>query len=219
MKKTRTQSLRSAAVLTIATLLTTCLIGGTFAKYVTAASGSESVRVANWGFNSPATLELGNLFSSTYSHVKASGTDDVIAPGTTGSVSFNFPYDETVSSAPEVNYTFKIDVTGSADSDIKNNPMIQFALDDNPWSTWDNLISSIKALSGSETGEKSYEAGTLPAKFTKKDDAHVIHWQWIYEDPSSTTVATANTRDTSLGNSSDAAKLSLSISITATQQD
>ena len=47
MKKNR--MLRLASALLILTLLTTSVIGGTFAKYVSTGSVSDTARVAKWG--------------------------------------------------------------------------------------------------------------------------------------------------------------------------
>ena len=47
MKKNK--MMRIASILMVATLITTCAISGTFAKYVTKASGEDKARVAKWG--------------------------------------------------------------------------------------------------------------------------------------------------------------------------
>lgn len=94
MKKNK--MMRIAAVLLIVTLLSTCAISGTFAKYITVGEGEGSARVAKWGIEISMT---DNLFSNqyetddaeyagrnngdgkTYSVVSADGAD-VVAPGT-----------------------------------------------------------------------------------------------------------------------------------------
>lgn len=91
MKKNK--MMRIAAVLLIVTLLSTCAISGTFAKYVAKADLSDSARVAKWGIKIETS---GDLFSDTYeaedeAYINAGGTisvdaaDDaeVVAPGTT----------------------------------------------------------------------------------------------------------------------------------------
>ena len=42
-------SMRIASMLLVLVLLTTCVISGTFAKYVTSGSATEQARVAKWG--------------------------------------------------------------------------------------------------------------------------------------------------------------------------
>lgn len=48
MKKNK--AMRLASALMVLTLLTTCVISSTFAKYTTSANGEDSARVAKWGF-------------------------------------------------------------------------------------------------------------------------------------------------------------------------
>lgn len=42
----KNKAMRTAALLLVLVLMTSCFVGGTFAKYTTTASGSESARVA-----------------------------------------------------------------------------------------------------------------------------------------------------------------------------
>ena len=91
MKKSR--SMRLASALLVLTLLSTCMISGTFAKYVTSIDEvSDSARVAKWGVTGSIT---GEAFLDSYDlntavdgeftlAVKSSTTDKVVAPGTTG---------------------------------------------------------------------------------------------------------------------------------------
>ena len=209
------KSLRASAALAVAVLLTTCLIGGTFAKYTTAASGNDSVRVAYWGFDQTNTLNLSGLFSSMYTNVKSSNGQDVMAPGTEGSASFSFAFDESHADAPEVNYTFNVTVTENCDASIRNNPAIRFKLDAGTFGTWEDLVADIKALSGDPTGTKAYAAGTLPTAFPKTDEVHTISWKWDFQDGT----AAQDTMDTTMGTAASLASLNLAVSITATQID
>ena len=45
----RNKMMRIASVLLVAVLLSTCVISGTFAKYTTSNSATDSARVAKWG--------------------------------------------------------------------------------------------------------------------------------------------------------------------------
>ncbi len=237
MKKVKT--LRLASVLLVLVLLTTSIIGGTFAKYVTKASSGDSARVAYWGFQSTNNLDLTGLFSSQYidTKVDANGTvksadgDDVIAPGTSGSAKFAFAYAEIgeeavvdttaqAVNAPEVKYSFTVGVEGTCADDIKNNTNIQWKLDDGTWGTWDAMVNAIKALSGDASGTKEYEAGNLPAAFTTADNEHTISWQWLF--PTTGTpeeIAAQNEKDTALGNKATLDTCSITITITAEQID
>jgi len=216
MKKKFT-SLRISSGIIIATLLTTSLIGGTFAKFTTGVNSSDSARSAYWGFSATNSIDLGDLFKSSYTHVESRDSADIIAPGTNGSVDFSFKFDTSNGSAPEVDYSFTINVTDTCSDSIKTNPDIQFKLDDGSWGSWDNLVNSIKALAGESGGTKNYTAGTLPTFFNTTKDTHTISWQWLFED--ATKSATQDAADTALGNAATLPSCSLSISIAATQID
>lgn len=89
MKKNRT--MRVATLLLALTLITTCFVGGTLAKYVREAAGGDGARAAKWG----VTIEPnGEMFSETYATHdptaatlftnSVASTDKVVAPGTSG---------------------------------------------------------------------------------------------------------------------------------------
>lgn len=124
MKKSR--SMRLASALLVCTLLSTCMISGTFAKYTTQDSGSDSARVAKWGVN--VTVD-GSLFGKTYMKadnntpgadnenevaitVKSSTDEKVVAPGTKNDEGIT----ATITGTPEVDVKVVIEVKG-LDSD------------------------------------------------------------------------------------------------------
>lgn len=92
---------RIAAVMLMLTLLSTCVISGTFAKYVTEGSTTASARIAKWGVEINAE-NGGSPFSTSYAtddegakvsasleqSVKAGGenSEAVFAPGTRGTL-------------------------------------------------------------------------------------------------------------------------------------
>ena len=92
MRKNKT--MRIASLLLVAVLMTTCIISGTYAKYVTSGEVSDTARVAKFGVTVTATSDL---FKAEYAtddtsytgslSVKASNDDDVVAPGTKGNIS------------------------------------------------------------------------------------------------------------------------------------
>ena len=228
--------MRAASALLVAVLLTTCAISGTFAKYTTSIEGTDSARVAYWGFTS-TSMDLTGLFSPQYLNTKvtADGTvksadgDDVIAPGTTGSADFAFAYtgiggtaaaDTTAQNvqAPEVAYDFTVAVDGTCADDIKSNTNIQWKLDTNDWGTWDDMITDIKALSGDASGTKFYKPNELPAEFPATPKTHTIAWQWVFETSGAGEAAQDQT-DTALGNKATLDTCSITITITATQQN
>lgn len=130
MKKNK--MMRIAAVLLIVTLLSTCVISGTFAKYVAKATMDDSARVAKWGIKIETS---GSLFSEKYEADDAdyiaaggeysveafNGEDKVVAPGTT-----SYTYDSNgevtdmgftarLSGKPEVATRFSLKLSGLKD--------------------------------------------------------------------------------------------------------
>ncbi len=124
MKKNR--MLRLASALLILTLLTTSVIGGTFAKYVSEGSVSDTARVAKWGVEIKTS---GTLYSDAYAKAAESGdtgnlpatwaaspsadsitvaastqNDNIVAPGTK---SYDHGLSFSISGTPEVAVTVK----------------------------------------------------------------------------------------------------------------
>lgn len=81
MKKNRT--MRLAALLLVLTLITSCFVGGTFAKYITSDAAGDSARVAKWGID---VLVSGNLFGQFYNPNTATADKDLIAATAQNSV-------------------------------------------------------------------------------------------------------------------------------------
>ncbi len=209
----KNKMMRTASGLLVATLLTTSVISGTFAKYTTEAIGSDSARVAKWGFEDTTSLTLDDLFIKAYD-TTVNSTADVIAPGTTNSATFAFKYNEA-GTAPEVAYTFHVSTQGSACADdIKANTNIQWKLDSGEWGTWDQLMTAIEALDGNKTGDR-YEAGELPTGFDTTA-THTVSWQWVFYENEA-----ADKADTAMGNKAMAEldEVTLKITVNATQID
>ncbi len=218
MKKNN--ALRVAALLLALTLITTCFVGGTFAKYITEVSSEDSARVAYWGFDEAVSMDIDGLFATAYTGDSGMNADvDAIAPGTTNSATFQFKYDEVGADAPEVAYTFTVDTTGSEIAeDLVANTNIQWKLDENEWGTFADMLADIKALSGDASGTKSYGPNVLPDEFAANDTVHTISWQWIFNDVASATDA-QNVKDTALGNKNTLDTVKVVIKITAAQDD
>ena len=87
MKKNK--MMRAASALMVATLLTTSVISGTFAKYVTSGNASDKARVAEWNIDMSADGQ--DMFKTQYDNtVILDGADvyenigELVAPGTSG---------------------------------------------------------------------------------------------------------------------------------------
>ena len=121
MKKNK--MMRIASVLLVATLLSTCVISGTFAKYVTSGSSTDKARVAKFGVK---VIGSDNLFWTDYyaaddntaaneftGSVDTSITGEkIVAPGTKGSLA-----KIQITGTPEV----KVEVSFKAESTVLNN--------------------------------------------------------------------------------------------------
>ena len=111
MRKNR--MMRAASALLVAVLLTTSTISGTFAKYVTEASGQDEARVALWGVT--ATSVTSDIFTKTYVDEDNDtgfgntvvSTVDVVAPGTTSTGDTIFK----ITGKPEVAVAVDVKVT------------------------------------------------------------------------------------------------------------
>lgn len=217
MKKTK--FMRAALLLLVLTLITSCFVGGTFAKYTSKAEGTDTARVATWGFNDTASIKLDDLFKAAYDK-NVNGKADVIAPGTTNSATFAFKFSGQ-EAAPEVAYTFEVSTTGSeCADDIQNNTNIKWYLDGQlakadgkTDGTWDALLAAIEALDGNKT-DNTYGPNTLPEAFTTGANEHTVGWEWVFH-----TNDTADTTDTSMGNAANLANVILKITVSATQID
>lgn len=74
--------MRAAVLMLALVLITSCFVGGTFAKYVTSGTGGDNAKVAKWGVTVTAH-ETGDIFAKSYDNtVIAEGEYKVIAPGT-----------------------------------------------------------------------------------------------------------------------------------------
>lgn len=227
----KNKMMRTASGLLVATLLTTSIISGTFAKYTTTTSGTDTARVAVWGFEKDAIDTL-DLFDNTYDNsVNANDGDNVIAPGTTKTATFSIINAKDIK--PEVKYNFTVSVADSKIADsIKNNPNIVWKLDDGTFGTWDALMSSILSLSGTtttyeagktESVTKEYNANTVPQEFAT-GKTHTITWKWIFDEKATNkeeSTVNNDTNDTTMGNvavTTDT-EATIKISVTATQVD
>lgn len=105
----KNKMMRAASALLVAVLLTTSTISGTFAKYVTTNTATDTARVAKWGVELQVA---GNLFGEAYEDdiiadendtlkfevLAEPKTEDVVAPGTENTDGFTF----SVNGKPEV---------------------------------------------------------------------------------------------------------------------
>ncbi len=237
MKKIK--MMRLASVLLVAVLLTTCVISGTFAKYVTSDSSSDSARVAKWGISITTS---GNLFGLNYKDaiiadssdttitVASSDTTKVVAPGTKNETGMTF----TIGGKAEVDLQLNVAVeatditlaantyddptTGNATDKFTLSTAyhpVKFTLTKNGTAEKTGVALSeietyLEALSGKVEANQALGSGTSDT------DTYVLTWAWDFEDSSDTNIDKA---DTYLGNETTLQTLSFAITITATQID
>lgn len=145
--------LRAAVLMLALVLITSCFVGGTFAKYVTSGTGGDNARVAKWGVTVTAH-ETGDIFAKSYDNtVIAEGEYKVIAPGTKKDNAALV----TLSGKPEVS----VKVTYNADS---------FSLTGN-WKGADNDDTFYCPLIIKVTGKVGNEVKTVSINCADKDSA------------------------------------------------
>ena len=177
------------AALLVAVAITSYSVSGTYAKYTTSKTYTDSARVAKWGIG--MTNEV-NLFSSDYVDVVSADGKDVVAPGTQGNYTF------ALTGTPETDYTLDVTVEGT-----DTIGQIVYTLDGTEYTTMAALVTAIDAL---------YDPQTVYAAGTASESTHNIGWYWAFEDGDDTT-------DTTLGNEETAKTVSLTVTITAVQSD
>lgn len=219
-------------------LITSCFVGGTFAKYVTSGSGTDSARVAKFGVTVTAN---GTMFAKEYATDDQTvvgtiaksviSTDKVVAPGTESNGDF---VAATVTGTPEVavRVSYKLD---TATLQLEN------------WKDGDGkfycpLVFKVKTPDGNtvisgmefQTAEamkaalvnavaaytRDYAPGTDLSG--KAADTLAISWEWPFETGTDADKPANNVKDTFLGDEAAAgraATVSLTLATTVTQID
>ena len=190
--------MRVASALLVAVLMTTCAISGTFAKYTSSATGTDTARVAKWGWGeTTVTLEL---FDVAYGEtVKSSNSDNVIAPGTSKTASIVWAPAATF--APEVDYTISFNATATIPADVENVLTWTLAMDGaaaESYATFEQLAAALNAKT--YAGEAAEDAPEVNV---------VIGWAWAIDGDAAI--------DTALGNKAELDTLTVKVTLTATQ--
>ncbi|MBR6564968.1 MAG: hypothetical protein IKK71_05985 [Clostridia bacterium] len=203
--------MRIASVLLVVVLLTTSVISGTFAKYISTGVGSDIARVAKWSIEVEGT-EIGVAGDTAvafdlFSTVKDSnGTDDetdmnpadgtIIAPGTSGSFAID------IENKSEVNAKYTIALT---ESNPKNIPL-QYSVDGTNWK------DSVAELTMDALTDQAIAMGTGVATKT-------VYWRWVFEGTTPGAHAgQTDAADTALGYEGTAT-VTIQATITVTQVD
>lgn len=207
----KNKMMRAASGLLVATLLTTSVISGTFAKYTSSASGSDSARVAKWSFNVGETDIVDNdtITFNLFDTVKEADitkneehlqlTDGtIIAPGTGGSFAI------VLTNKSEVTAKYAIDFTEINTS----NPVIpiEYSIDNKNWTS---DINTLDITADDTKTALTYKNGT---------DTITVYWRWSYEKAETPVRLQSDENDTALGKAGTAT-VEVTAKVTATQVD
>lgn len=223
MKKNNT--MRIAAGLAVAALLSTCLVSGTYAKYTTGDTSNDTAQVAKWGVkvqsNGGGTFaheyaKDNNAFTVADNTVVAQGKYDLVAPGTSGTFEA-----ATVSGKPEVavHVDNKAEITLNGWNIATDHPNgfycpLTFkvngtAVDLAKCHSAADVQTAIQAAVAVTSGD--YAAGT---ELSNANSAK-IEWAWAFEIGDDE----ADKKDTALGDLADPPTISISVTTTVTQID
>lgn len=122
MTSKKNWTLRAAVLMLALVLITSCFVGGTFAKYVTSGAGGDQARIAKFGVTVAATDN--SMFKTTYetddqqaktagisTSVESTTKDNLVAPGTKADDAFIF----SITGKPEVAVNVKIAIDAKQD--------------------------------------------------------------------------------------------------------
>lgn len=186
-------AMRLASGLMLSCLLSTCVISGTFAKYTSTVSGTDTARIAKWSFElndtsitNGFTFNLFNTINDTANDAKEEDVKaDLIAPGTEGSFAIKLENLSEVDAVYSIDFTETL--TGAADVPVN------YSLDGTTWGSIDSLDKNQVDIA-METGAETI----------------TVYWQWAYEGD--------NAADTTLGLNGNVL-VSVEAKVTVTQVD
>ena len=191
MEKNKT--MKMILITLLIAMIALVLVSGTYAKYTSSASGSDTARVAKWSFNvgendivAKDTFTFDLFKTITDTDVVSANADKVIAPGTSGSFDLVLENKSETSAKYGITYT----VTNTASIPV------QFSVNGKDWT--DNLANVVET----DTDTK------LDANNGRKTIK--IQWKWACDGD--------DTTDVNLGKVGTA-KLIVQADVTATQID
>ena len=185
MKKNRT--MRIAAVMLVFALLTTCIISGSFAKYITTGTAaSEAARVAKWGVKVEAAADSVKIADDAYGTTVAAfqaTTGGIMAPGTSKESAAVI----TISGKPEVAVKILVEADVTVDRWLDKTGAFYFPLTVTVGGIAVDLSSCTDAA-GVKNAIKAAIEGAIPsatiAPNTDLGDAYnnslKISWAWPF---------------------------------------
>ena len=186
----KNKTMRVAALLLALTLMTSCFVGGTFAKYTTAKTGDDYARVAKFGVEITA---IGKMFAKEYDTKKPADIayvgaksvvsgENVVAPGTSGELA-EIKITGTPEVAVEVTYTATVNFGDNwkAEDDSYYCP-IEITVDGTTYkgTTYGSIDEFENAVAKAITDQHNrYAAGTVLG--SEANCSVVISWAWAFE--------------------------------------
>lgn len=164
--KRKSQASRLGVLALALTLVTTCLTGGTMAKYVTEVTGKAKATVAAWSFKADGIgtaenpIDLGSTANRT-AYSADNIMEGVIAPGTSGS--FDIVID---GSGSEVGVDYKLKIAAADGITLP---------DDLTFTTNDSGSDTAYTLGSDITNTIKYAAGSDSMKKTI-----TVKWTWAF---------------------------------------
>ena len=240
MTKKKNVLMRSAGLLLVLVLVTSCFVGSTFAKYTVGGTGKDTARVAKFGVTITAE---GTMFAEEYAtddgDVKeiitksVVSTEKVVAPGTKGNMS-----SIVLAGKPEVAVRVEYKVNTFAltgwQTDDETNPTeycpLVFTVGDKTYKIGDTGIDTVDKLEAAvknaiEGCSQNYEANTDLSTANTNVKVPSVSWEWAFQgadNGASTTAYQTDAKDTKLGDRAaegNAATVTLEIATTVTQID
>ncbi len=236
--------MRVAGLLLALVLVTSCFVGGTFAKYVTYGGGQEHARVAKFGVKVDAA---GDVFAKEYdakdptvqdyngqviakSVISSDGDTKLVAPGTAKSDALTVSVTGTPEVAVKVEYvahvTFNESLTEPDNWKDKDGhyycPLV-ITVNGTPYNglDYESATDFENAVEGAINGlTKNYPANTDLSQSGSKGVA--ISWEWPFEGASGAKGSQSDEKDTYLGNQAadgKAATVGIVVATTVTQID
>ena len=204
----RNTILRVSAILLVLTLLSTCVISGTFAKYTTSANADDDARIAKWGVVVEATAEAFTENDDDTVISIVSG-ENVLAPGTDGNLC-----GLTITGQPEVavkiDATAELELTDWAVDGVYYCPLVitvgTTEFKGNDYVDAEAFEKAVEDAIVAEIAKDSVDPNTNLA------DSVAVTWAWAYE-------GNDDVKDTALGNEANPDTISIAVSVTVTQID
>lgn len=233
--KRNSKLMRASGILLVLTLMTSCFVGGTFAKYVSKGQGEDAARVAKWGvevevtgdgFHTSYDKDTINFNDDTYT-VVSSTEEKVVAPGTDGTFG-----GISITGTPEV--AVKIETTADVELsgwNIGEDGAFYCPL---VFHIGDKTINGLDYSTDTAGGDNSFQAAIKTAiqeattqelkagqDLSKLDDI-IYSWEWPFENSTGDAINQSDVLDTKLGDNAannSPATIKITVTTTVTQID